>query len=57
MIMQICSFFFISPDAPMVKLEQKVSPALKKVLEKLDLTVHNGPENKGKWFSTKLNCC
>ncbi|XP_032878332.1 cysteine and histidine-rich domain-containing protein 1 isoform X1 [Amblyraja radiata] len=35
-----------SPDAPMVKLEQKVSPALKKVLEKLDLTVHNGRENK-----------
>ncbi|XP_051882275.1 cysteine and histidine-rich domain-containing protein 1a [Pristis pectinata] len=36
-----------SPDAPMVKLEQKVSPALKKALEKLVLTVDNGLENKG----------
>ncbi|XP_059820586.1 cysteine and histidine-rich domain-containing protein 1a [Hypanus sabinus] len=36
-----------SPDAPMVKLEQKVSLTLKKALEKLALTVNNGSENKG----------
>ncbi|XP_067842439.1 cysteine and histidine-rich domain-containing protein 1a isoform X2 [Heptranchias perlo] len=35
-----------SPDAPLVKLEQKVSPSLKQALEKLKLTTDNGPANE-----------
>ncbi|XP_038674211.1 cysteine and histidine-rich domain-containing protein 1a isoform X1 [Scyliorhinus canicula] len=35
-----------SPDAPLVRLEQKVSSSLKQALEKLKLNADNGPTNK-----------
>ncbi|XP_060682570.1 cysteine and histidine-rich domain-containing protein 1-like [Hemiscyllium ocellatum] len=35
-----------SPDAPLVRLEQKVSSSLKQALEKLKLTADNGPRKE-----------
>ncbi|XP_042190388.1 cysteine and histidine-rich domain-containing protein 1a isoform X1 [Callorhinchus milii] len=35
-----------SQDEPLVKLEQKVSPSLRRTLEKLKLSTENGPERK-----------